>query len=67
MAVLPLSDRAWSCLFMLVIAGFCESSESLEQTQTGEVSIVSIIGINKANFFFAFNLFRMAALLKGSG
>jgi hypothetical protein len=46
---------------------FRESSESLEQTQTGEVSIVSIIGINKANFFFAFNLFRMAALLKGSG
>jgi hypothetical protein len=46
---------------------FRESSESLEQTQTVGVSMVSIIGIDKANFFFAFNLFRMAALLKGSG
>jgi hypothetical protein len=52
---------------MLVVAGFCEVSESQEQTQTGGVSIVSIIGIDKANFFFAFNLFRMAPLLKGSG
>jgi hypothetical protein len=46
---------------------FCESSERRQQTQTDGVSIVSIIGINKANFFFAFSLFRMAALLKGSG
>jgi hypothetical protein len=46
---------------------FCEISESLQQTQTGGVSIVSIIGINKANFFFAFSLFTMAPLLKGSG
>jgi hypothetical protein len=52
---------------MLVVAGFGKISESLQQTQTDGVSIVSIIGINKANFFFAFNLFRMAALLKGSG
>jgi hypothetical protein len=52
---------------MLVVAGFCEISQSPERTQSGGVSIVSIIGIDKANFFFAFNLFKMAALLKGSG
>ncbi|MFJ5236876.1 hypothetical protein ACIP86_09150 [Pseudomonas neuropathica] len=52
---------------MLVVAGFREISQTHEQTQTGGVSIVSIIGIDKANFFFAFNLFKMAALLKGSG
>ena len=41
-----------------------KASESLEQIQTQRLSIVSIIGINTANFFFAVRLFTMASLLK---
>ncbi|VEF10505.1 Uncharacterised protein [Pseudomonas fluorescens] len=41
-----------------------KASESLEQIQTQRLSIVSIIGINTANFFFAVRLFTMASLSK---
>lgn len=49
---------------MLVVAGFRETNESLLQIQTQRSSIVSIIGIDEANFFFALRLFTMASLLK---
>jgi hypothetical protein len=49
---------------VLVIAGFRDTSESLGQIQTQRLSMLSIIGINKANFFFALRLFTMAPLLK---
>ncbi|KPG82641.1 hypothetical protein AEQ63_12020 [Pseudomonas sp. RIT-PI-o] len=52
------------CLFVLVIAGFSDTSESLGRIQTQRLSMLSIIGINKANFFFALRLFTMAPLLK---
>lgn len=58
------NGRAWFCLFVLVVAGFSDTSESLRQIQTQRLSMLSIIGINKANFFFAWRVFTMAPLSK---